>query len=381
MTMPFARAAAATVLAGTLGFAAVAHAQTSGAHSGGLLDELFGGGRSSRGDGRAQVAQASDPDMVVRLDRLENSIRQLTGAIEQLQFRNQQIEQSLRKTQDDNEYRFHELGGRAAPSSARPAMQQPAIRTPAPQMAPPAPMPQSGRRSDVFDPAQHPNAPGAPRALGGGGLVIASPEPGAPIEAPPVGLAGGREAGAPLDLSTLAQPSGPAPIGPALNMPPVASADPSGQSGLPPPPPRNISSTGAAVAAVQPPSQSPKDEYDLAYGYMLHKDYALAEAAFRKFLKQYPGDRRAAEATYWLGESMFQRQRYRDAAESFLTVTTKHEKSGKAPEALFRLGQALAALGETEAACAALGEVHRKFPRVSATLKQGVEREQKRVRC
>ena len=49
--------------------------------------------------------------------------------------------------------------------------------------------------------------------------------------------------------------------------------------------------------------------------------------------------------------------------------------------ALLRLGQSLAALGEKEAACASLGEVLRKFPRASAGVKQGVEREQKRVRC
>jgi TolA-binding protein len=78
---------------------------------------------------------------------------------------------------------------------------------------------------------------------------------------------------------------------------------------------------------------------------------------------------------------MFQRQRYRDSAEAFLTVSTKHESIAKAPDALLRLGQSLAALGEKEAACASLGEVLRKFPRASAAVKQGVEREQKRVHC
>ena len=53
----------------------------------------------------------------------------------------------------------------------------------------------------------------------------------------------------------------------------------------------------------------------------------------------------------------------------------------EAPDALLRLGQSLAALGEKEAACASLGEVTRKFPRASTSLKQSVEREQKRVRC
>jgi tol-pal system protein YbgF len=262
----------------------------------------------------------------------------------------------------------------------RPAAQQPVRPQVAPSSAPPAPLPQPGRRSDIFDPSQNPSAPGAPRPLGGG-TVIAGVEPTVPAEPPPpVGVPGGREAGDPLDLTTLGQPSVPdAPTNLPASPPGVMSTL-TGTEGLPPPPPRNTSATGV-VASVQPPSQSPKDEYDLAFGYMLRKDYALAEAAFQNFLRQHPGDRRAAEATYWLGESLFQRQRYRDAAESFLSVTTKHEKSVKAPDALFRLGQALAALGEREAACAALGEVARKFPRASASVKQGVDREQKRVRC
>src|SRR5262249_38683191 len=94
-----------------------------------------------------------------------------------------------------------------------------------------------------------------------------------------------------------------------------------------------------------------------------------------------PDDRLVGDATYWLGESMFQRQRFRDAAEAFLKVSTKYESSAKAPDALLRLGQSLAALGEKEAACASLGEVLRKFPRASAGVKQGVDEEQKRARC
>jgi tol-pal system protein YbgF len=89
----------------------------------------------------------------------------------------------------------------------------------------------------------------------------------------------------------------------------------------------------------------------------------------------------APEAQYWLGESLFQSQHYRDAAESFLAVSTKYETTARAPDALLRLGQSLAALGEKEAACASLGEVLRKYPRAAASVKQGVDREQKRVHC
>ena len=129
------------------------------------------------------------------------------------------------------------------------------------------------------------------------------------------------------------------------------------------------------------PSQTPKDEFDLAYGYVLRRDYVLAEESFRAFMSKYPNDRLTGDATFWLGESLFQRQRFRDAAEAFLNVSTKFEGNARAPDALLRLGQSLAALGEKEAACASLGEVLRKFPRAPAGVKQGVEREQKRVRC
>lgn len=84
------------------------------------------------------------------------------------------------------------------------------------------------------------------------------------------------------------------------------------------------------MQATLPPGNSAKDEYDLAYGYVMHKDYALAADTFRTFLRQYPSDRLAPEAQYWLGESLFQQQQYRDAAESFLAVSTKYDTTARA---------------------------------------------------
>jgi tol-pal system protein YbgF len=154
-------------------------------------------------------------------------------------------------------------------------------------------------------------------------------------------------------------------------------ANPAGAS--PAPPPRNPNAGGGLTTL--PPSATPKDEFDLGIGYMQRRDYALAEETMRNFAQKYPSDPLTADAQYWLGESFFQRQLYRDAAESFLAVTTKFDKSVKAPDALLRLGQSLAALKEKEAACAALGEVTRKYPHASAGVKQTVDREQKRVKC
>jgi tol-pal system protein YbgF len=244
--------------------------------------------------------------------------------------------------------------------------------------APGAPRPMQ-RRADVFDPSENPNAPGVPRVLGSlpaGPTIITGEADDEPDAGAPIGAPGGRRAGAPLDLSTLSGQAAPDPV----LAPPGLAAPMTGA--LPPPPPRNPSATGAPQQhAMLPPAATPKDEYDLAYGYLLRKDYALAEEGFRNFVRKYPNERMTAEANYWLGESLFQRQRYRDAAESFLNVSTKYERSSKAPDALLRLGQSLAALKEKEAACATFSELGRKYPRASPYIKQGVEREQKRAAC
>jgi tol-pal system protein YbgF len=308
------------------------------------------------------LGQSSESDVIVRLDQLESQMRQLTGTVEQLQYRNQQLEQALRRLQENQQ-----VGGSAAPmASARPSSSQAASVPPYPATvasgppasqptgeAPAGPAPQqtgapldlsnvasTGRRSDAFDPTQNPNAPGAPRSLG------TLPSTGVP----PVGAG-----------------------------PSVVYQSPDG--GLPPPPPRNLNATGGEVAAVLPPSQSPRDGYDLAYGYLLRKDYALAEDSFRTFLRMYPTDPHAPDAQFWLGESLFQRQNYHDAADAFLTVSKRYEASGKAPDALLRLGQSLAAMGQKDLACATFGEVGVKYPRATLNVRQSVEREQKRVHC
>jgi tol-pal system protein YbgF len=342
----------------------------------GFLDRVFGGGQSPEPAPRDRTAQASGSELSMRLDRLEAQIRQLTGLVEQLQHQNQQLEAQVRRSQEDTEYRYQELGGKGTAATGRPAA-PPAARPPA--VAPPASTP--GRRGDAFDPSQSPNAPGAPRVLGAlpdspnanpPNAIPPSSIPAVPDIArdePPPEVPGGRSPGAPLDLSTLA---GRAASDPAL-APPAPNEGPG-------PAPRNPNAGGQQMATL-PPANSPRDEFDLSYGYVQRKDYALAEEGFRTFLRKYPSDRLAPEAQFWLGESMFQSQRFRDAAEAFLNVSTKYETTAKAPDALLRLGQSLAALGEKEAACASLAEVLRKYPKASIGVKQGVDREQKRARC
>jgi tol-pal system protein YbgF len=319
------------------------------------------------------LAQSDAVDPEMRIQQLENQLRQLTGQNEELQYRNRQLEDRLRAFQGAQATPGGPPGvaqpGMAQPGIAQPniaaappvqpspgyrqpAYEQQQIAAPAPIVQEPAEGPAGRRRGDAFDPSQNPNAPGAPRALGGGQLPM--PAQGGIDGA--VGAPGGRGPGEPLEL------------GNAGGAPNPAAASP------------RAPGAGATLTTL-PPSATPKDEFDLGIGYMQRKDYALAEETMRNFAAKYPSDPLIADSQYWLGESYFQRQKYRDAAEAFLGVTTKFDKSAKAPDALLRLGQSLAALKEKEAACAALGEVLRKYPRASGGVKAAVDREQKRIKC
>src|SRR5664279_3497213 len=151
MTRPHNRirfAALAVLPVLLLASAALAQEQRS---SPGFLDNLFNRGDGPPGQSEVQVnrgppAPADPADLAVRLDRMESALRQLTGTIEQLQYRNQQLEMQLKRVQDDSEYRFQQLGSKGGlPAGAAPRTMTPS----APVNAPPAAMP--GNRSDVFD--------------------------------------------------------------------------------------------------------------------------------------------------------------------------------------------------------------------------------------
>ena len=276
--------------------------------------------------GFAMPAFAQDAaDLLVRTTRLENQLRQMSGQIEQLQFENRRLTDQLRKFQEDVDFRLKEgAGGRSG-----------AATTPS---APPQGQPQRQRRSDAFDPTTQQGAAGAPRALGAG--------PGSGGDA----IGGIIEEGfdGPLDLQGVGRAQGG------------------------PPQQRSVAATGAA---------SPREAYELAYASYQRKEFEQAEMGFRQFLQNYPRDRLATDATYWLGESYLQRQRYREAAEQFLKVSNDNPKSAKAPDSLLRLGIALNGLGAREQACATYAKLGVDYPQASNAVRQGVVRERRRSGC
>ena len=81
------------------------------------------------------LAQSDDADLEMRVQQLENQLRQLTGQNEELQYRNRQLEERLRQLQGGQP-------GVAQPNvaAAPPVQASPVYRQPDQQIAAPAPI-------------------------------------------------------------------------------------------------------------------------------------------------------------------------------------------------------------------------------------------------
>ncbi|MGD1038760.1 MAG: tol-pal system protein YbgF [Roseiarcus sp.] len=288
----------------------------------------------------------------VRIDRLENELRQANGRIEELENQQRRLEDQLKRFQQDVEFRIGGAGPGPGPAAAPPvAAAAPPIAAAAPPIAAAdisSPV-KTARKGDAFDPTADPNAIGAPRPLG-------TTPPSAPLTQPL------PPAGAPLDLSGRPNPpSAPAPLpaGPLV-------AD-TGPTVVP----------GGGVGF----TDGPREQYNAAIEAYRNGQYAEAEEQLKAFLAANGSHRLAPDAIFYLGETYFQRSRPREAAEQYLKLSTDFSKSARAPEGMLRLGQSLAALGSNDQACATFAEVGKRYPTAAPAVKKSAEREMQKAHC
>ena len=316
----------------------------------------------------------------VRIDRLENSVRSLTGQIEQLQFQNRKLADDLRKVQQDVDFRFQDLeraGSRPAGGVPQKRSEAPspvgnpaglpmdASGAPAASDVTPVPAKPARRVGDAFDPDSNPNAPGAPRPLG-------TSTPSAPLPGRR-DAANGAVPNAPLDLMKR-QPvdtggDQSTENGVAAISPEAVPVDPVPRAALNP----------NAVASLAPGGT--RDEYNADLDLYRQGQYDNAATGLKSFVDKYPRDRMVPDAVYLLGETYSKLGRHREAAEQYLRLSTDFSKAPRAPDALLRLGMSLNAMGVREQACATYQEVTRRFPAASADVRASVDRELKRARC
>ncbi len=331
------------VVAGMLGLAAC-----TGLSGTAVSGPLFGAGGSF-----GTINSQQQPPVIrvqaneaYRVQQLEEQIRQLNGRIEEMSFQLLQMQETIRKAQEDNEFRFQELeGGKGASPAAAPKKK--AEASPVSPATPPT--------DDVATIIETPPQ--------GGASVSPSTPSNAPTAAPGETTLGSIE----LDSKGM-------PIGGTLN-----SGANNSSGSLP------GVTTGNAPRKTDPVNTaaltSEGDIYQAAYGHVLSGDYKLAEQGFQQYLQGYPKGSKAADASFWLGEAQYSQGKFNEAAKTFLNGHQAYGKSPKAPEMLMKLGMSLAALDNTETACATLREVPKRYPNASKTVLSKVASEQKRLSC
>lgn len=145
------------------------------------------------------------------------------------------------------------------------------------------------------------------------------------------------------------------------------------------------------------PNGTPRQQYEFAYNLLVQLKYANAQQALREFIAANGGDELTYNARYWLGETYYAQQQYRDAASAFLeayTAATPATPGGpwkpKAADSLLKLGMSLARWDnhKTEA-CAALAPLNPpgnaaanpQFPTTTPEVRGQAAAELKRLGC
>lgn len=204
---------------------------------------------------------------------------------------------------------------------------------------------------------------------------------GAPAGAAPAPGNAAPSAAAPAPAST--PPADQAQVPPGQSRM-VLMPGPAGQSATPP------QAGGAPApqqsAAVTLPQGSPEAQYEFAYAQLLQAqreqgDFGRAETALKSFISANPNHRLAGNAQYWLGETYYVRRDYNNAAVAFAEGFQKYPSSEKAPDNLLKLGMSLGQLNQKAKACGTLGELERRYPQASASIKQATQREKQRLGC
>jgi tol-pal system protein YbgF len=297
---------------------------------------------------------------------LEEQLRQMNGRIEELNFQVLQMQEQIRKQQEDNEFRFQQLEG-GSPGAQQPAEQKKSDAT----------TKTDGRVAEA--PATRaPTDAGTPPADGQSGeVIVESPtgEPGTVIQGTPpktFGTITVDKNGNVVDADGNTQAHAP-----AQNTAPAAGDQATGTQATG----SQAGKSDDTVVAALPATDDPEEIYRNSYQFILSGDYNTAEQGFRDHIARFPKDAKAADAHYWLGESLLGQQKYRDAAETFLAASKDYPKAKKAPDMLLKLGVSLVGLNQRDVACATFGEIGKRYPNVSGAIKERVKQERALAAC
>lgn len=296
------------------------------------------------------VINIQSGDAAYRVSVLEEQVRQLNGRIEELTFQLLEMQEKLRRQNEDNEFRFQELeekkgsledtsNDNLASSEGNTSLEKP---EPSDQTVFTTESDGTSEQTATAEvPTTVPTIDGVEIYQGQGGL---DPNPSGTlgtIQFDENGNIIDSTIGKPLDLTAL---------------PKVGET----QDVLP---------------------QNANELFDIGYNHVQTGRYQDAELALVKFSENYADHPRMPEARFWLGESYLGRSQFKDAAEVYLDAQNRWPNSKFGPQTLLKLGVSLAGLNQRELACATFAKVAQKYPDSSRAVRRNVAYEQNAARC
>ncbi len=146
------------------------------------------------------------------------------------------------------------------------------------------------------------------------------------------------------------------------------------------PRPSGEAPSGTAPAAALEGNASSR--FSAALDLLQTGDYDAAAVAFDRWVGDFPEDPQAPVASFWLGEAQLAQGELADAAATFAAnYRTFGAEAPRAADNLLKLGSALAAMGDTSRACQTFAEMDRRYPGAGSALRQALERERRAAGC
>ena len=122
----------------------------------------------------------------------------------------------------------------------------------------------------------------------------------------------------------------------------------------------------APGVADRPLGASAQAIYDEAYTLYHQGRYQEAEEAFHRFLEENPRTELSDNAQYWIGAARFAREDHAGALRAFRETVERYPEANKVPDALYKVGQSLEAIGDLEAAREVYEDLESRFPTTAA---------------
>lgn len=120
------------------------------------------------------------------------------------------------------------------------------------------------------------------------------------------------------------------------------------------------------IIIIDDASSSKNSVYSYAIELTNQGKYSEARGKFQEFLGQYPKDKLAGNAQYWIGETYYSTNDMNNAIQSFKNVLSKYPKSAKVPDAMLKIGYAYEKTGDKTQAVSTLKDLLNKYPKSRA---------------